>query len=46
MVSATDPHGRILDFLGQSRYYFFQLLGCTHEAEWIPFQTQCFSEIW
>jgi hypothetical protein len=24
MVSAIDPHGRILDFLDRSRYYFFQ----------------------
>jgi hypothetical protein len=25
VVSATDPHGRILGFLGRSRYYFFQV---------------------
>jgi hypothetical protein len=25
VVSATDPHGRILDFLYRSRYYFFQV---------------------
>jgi hypothetical protein len=24
-VSATDPHGRILDFLDRNRYYFFQV---------------------
>jgi hypothetical protein len=24
MVSATDPHGRILGFLDRSRYFFFQ----------------------
>jgi hypothetical protein len=24
VVSATDPHGRILGFLDRSRYYFFQ----------------------
>jgi hypothetical protein len=25
VVSATDPHGRILGFLGLSRYFFFQV---------------------
>jgi hypothetical protein len=25
VVSAADPHGRILGFLGRSRYYFFQV---------------------
>jgi hypothetical protein len=40
MVSATDPHGRILRFLHQSRYYFFEV---AHEAEWTPFQTHYFS---
>jgi hypothetical protein len=25
MVSATDPHGRILGFLDRSRYHFFQV---------------------
>jgi hypothetical protein len=40
VVSATDPHGRILGFLDRSRYCFFKvLLNCTHEAEWTPFQT-------
>jgi hypothetical protein len=24
VVSATDPHGRILGFIDRSRYYFFQ----------------------
>jgi hypothetical protein len=24
VVSATDPHGRIIGFLDRSRYYFFQ----------------------
>jgi hypothetical protein len=24
MVSTSDPHGLILDFLDQSRYFFFQ----------------------
>jgi hypothetical protein len=45
VVSATDPHCRILDFLDRSRYYFFQVaLNFTHEAEWSPFQTHYFSE--
>jgi hypothetical protein len=26
VVSATDPHGRILGFLDRSRYYFFQIV--------------------
>jgi hypothetical protein len=40
VVSVTDPYGRILDFLDRSRYFSFkQLLSCTHEAEWTPFQT-------
>jgi hypothetical protein len=42
VVSATDPHGRILGFLERSRYYFF--LSCIHEAEWTTFQTNYFSE--
>jgi hypothetical protein len=25
VVSATDPHGRILDFLDRNRYYIFQV---------------------
>jgi hypothetical protein len=25
VVSATDPHGRILGFLNRSHYYFFQV---------------------
>jgi hypothetical protein len=46
VVSVTDPYGRILGFLDQSRYFFFQVaLNCTHEAEWTPFQTHYFSEI-
>jgi hypothetical protein len=45
VVSAADPYGRYLGFLDRSRYFFFQvLLNCTHEAEWIPFQTHYFSE--
>jgi hypothetical protein len=36
----TDPYGRILGFLDRSRYFSIkQLLSCTHEAEWTPFQT-------
>jgi hypothetical protein len=32
--------GRILGFLDRSRYFSIkQLLNCTHEAEWAPFQT-------
>jgi hypothetical protein len=26
MVSATEPHGRIVGFLDQGRYYFFQVV--------------------
>jgi hypothetical protein len=44
VVSVIDPYGRILGFLDRSRYFFFQVLNCTHEAEWAPFQTHCFSE--
>jgi hypothetical protein len=41
----TDPYSRILDFLDRSRYFSIkQLLSCTHEAEWTPFQTHYFSE--
>jgi hypothetical protein len=40
MVNVTDPYGRILGFLDRSHYFSFkQLLSCTHEAEWTPFQT-------
>jgi hypothetical protein len=40
VVSVTDPHGRILGFLNRSRYFSTkQLLNCSHEAEWTPFQT-------
>jgi hypothetical protein len=36
----TDPSGCILGFLDRSRYFSIkQLLSCTHEAEWTPFQT-------
>jgi hypothetical protein len=40
VVSVTDPSGRILGFLNRSRYFSIkQLLSCTHETEWTPFQT-------
>jgi hypothetical protein len=43
MVSVTESYGRILDFLDRSRYFSIKyLLRCTHEAEWIPFQTHYF----
>jgi hypothetical protein len=44
VVSVTDPYGRILDFLDQSRYFFFQVAPQFYEAEWTPFQTHYFSE--
>jgi hypothetical protein len=45
VVSVTDPYGRNLAFLDHSRYVFFKVAPqCTHEAEWTPFQTHCFSE--
>jgi hypothetical protein len=45
MVSATDPHDRILGFLDRSHYYLFQVPPqFTHEAERTPFQTNYFSE--
>jgi hypothetical protein len=43
VVSVTDPYGRILGSLDRSRYFSIkQLLSCTHEAEWTPFQTHYF----
>jgi hypothetical protein len=40
VVSVTYPYGLILGFLDRSRYFFIkQLLSCTHEAEWTPFQS-------
>jgi hypothetical protein len=43
VISMTDPFGRILGFLDRSRYFSIkQLLSCTHEAEWTPFQTHYF----
>jgi hypothetical protein len=45
VVSATDPHGRILGFLDWSCYFFFQAAPQLYdEAEWTPFQTHWFSE--
>jgi hypothetical protein len=40
VVSAADPYGCNLDFL---LFTFKYHLYCTHEAEWTPFQTHCFS---
>jgi hypothetical protein len=41
VVGVTDPYY----FLNRSRYFSIkQLLSCTHEAEWTPFQTHYFSE--
>jgi hypothetical protein len=43
VVSVTDPYGSILGFLDRSRYFSIkQLLSCTHEAEWTPFQIHYF----
>jgi hypothetical protein len=45
MASARDPHGRILEFLDLSRYFFLQVtLNCTHEDEWTPLQSHYFTE--
>jgi hypothetical protein len=47
MVSVTDPYGRILPFYTEAATFpFKQLLNCSHEAEWTPFQTHYFSENW
>jgi hypothetical protein len=35
VVSATDPHGRILDFLDGSRYYFFQVAPQLYSRGWV-----------
>jgi hypothetical protein len=43
IVSVTDPFGRILCLL-VATFSIKQLLNCTHEAEWTPFQTHYFSE--
>jgi hypothetical protein len=44
MVRVTDPSCCILGFLDRSRYFSIkQLLSCTHEGQWTPFQTHyCF----
>jgi hypothetical protein len=44
VVSMTGSYGRILDFPDRSRYFSKELLSCTLEAEWTPFQTHYFSE--
>jgi hypothetical protein len=45
VVSMTDPYGRNLGFLDQSRYSFFQvtLQLYSHETEWTPFRYIYFS---
>jgi hypothetical protein len=35
VVSATDPHGRILTFLDRSRYHFFQVAPQLHSRGWV-----------
>jgi hypothetical protein len=35
VVSATDPHGHILGFLDQSRYYFFQVAPQLYSRGWV-----------
>jgi hypothetical protein len=35
LVSATDPHGRILGFLDRSRYYFFQVAPQLYSRGWV-----------
>jgi hypothetical protein len=45
VVTVKDPYGRDLVFLtGAATFFIEKLLSCTHEAEWIPFQTHYFSE--
>jgi hypothetical protein len=39
VIGVTDPYSRIIGFLDRN-----QLLSCTREAEWIPFQTHYFPE--
>jgi hypothetical protein len=47
VVGVTEPYGRYLGFLDRSRYFSAkQLLSCTHEAEWAPFQNNYLSENW
>jgi hypothetical protein len=35
VVSATDPNGRIIGFLGRSRYYFFQVAPQLYSRVWV-----------
>jgi hypothetical protein len=35
VVSATDPHDRILGFLDRSRYYFFQIAPHVYSRGWV-----------
>jgi hypothetical protein len=45
MVSAMDPHGRILDFYTRAAIISSKkFLDCTHEAERTQFQTHHFLE--
>jgi hypothetical protein len=42
VVSATDPHGRVLGFLDRSRYFSIQVAPQLYSRT--PFQTHYFSE--
>jgi hypothetical protein len=42
VVSATDPHGRILGFLDRSRYYFFQVAPQLYWRGWVDPVTHYF----
>jgi hypothetical protein len=49
MVSRSQRGGSLAAvisvlYTGAATFYFKQLLNCTHEAEWTPFQTHYFSE--
>jgi hypothetical protein len=35
ILSATDPHGRILGFLDRIRYYFFQVAPQLYSRGWV-----------
>jgi hypothetical protein len=35
VVSVTDPYGRVLDFLGRSRYLFFQVAPQLYSRGWV-----------
>jgi hypothetical protein len=43
VVSAADPLGRSFQF-SRPVFSFKYHFDYTHEAEWTPFQTRCFSE--